>query len=201
MIPHYDARQTIPAQVSLERPEHWTEQAACIQQPLSGDWDPWFPDADQSVRSYAEARSVCNECPVKQPCLDAAMAEERGRGRSFRDGMRGGLSPTQRVELESGTPKPGPSDEPGTACTDRTGSETGYQRHRAAKEKACRPCTDAQSAATARRKAAGKARRELDAGPVLAPTPAPDWLVEAHRNALAIVTSRTTHIRHPRRTA
>jgi WhiB family redox-sensing transcriptional regulator len=188
---HYDSRQSVVPQIGLDRPEHWTEQAACLNQPLSGEWDPWYPEKDAS---YADARRICNACPVKSLCLDAAMAEEAEETLK-RQGMRGGLTPNERKRLAKGMPVKVEA-EPGDACGNRQGTETGYQRHRAAGEKACRPCVDAQTAASNRRKQKAKAARELVR---VEPTdePPPDWLTEARRNALDLARLNTTHIHHP----
>lgn len=48
---------------------------------------------------YSAARKICNDCPVQEQCLRAAMAEETGHGRQGRYGMRGGLTPDERHRL------------------------------------------------------------------------------------------------------
>lgn len=52
----------------------------------------WF-DSD-----FREARRVCRGCGVVERCLESAMREEAGE--RFRYGIRGGLSPKERFELE-----------------------------------------------------------------------------------------------------
>ena len=48
-----------------------------------------------------EARSICNNrCPVARSCLEAAMNEEAGDPSSYRNGIRGGLSPRERTGLD-----------------------------------------------------------------------------------------------------
>lgn len=98
---------TAPAAYTLTRPfddrqtdrgEDWRERASCTQVPIAGDDDPWFPEGQNP--QWAPARRVCQACPVRLECLDAALVEEYGRGRSSRDGMRGALTPTERWRLE-----------------------------------------------------------------------------------------------------
>lgn len=67
---------------------HWTDRALCAK---LTDFDP---------EDYATARPVCAACPVRQECLDAAMAEERGLSVSFRAGIRGGLGPHERTAIK-----------------------------------------------------------------------------------------------------
>ena len=46
---------------------------------------------------YAAGQALCNDCPVKQQCLTAALAEEPNESRRY--GLRGGLTPDQRTAL------------------------------------------------------------------------------------------------------
>lgn len=74
------ARHTRPAlEDDLDR--GWMLRAACR------DEDPalWFPD----TTDYQQARAICDGCPVKDACLNDALA--------LRDfaGMRAGLTPKQ----------------------------------------------------------------------------------------------------------
>ena len=119
----------------------WHARAVC--HPDNGhDPDIWFPltppghpgASDRPARRVvvAPAVALCNTCPVKRQCLDAA----RANGET--SGVWGG------VDFEGKT-KP-----PVSAC----GTESGYLRHRRAKEDACKPCRDAHSKANRARRAA-----------------------------------------------
>lgn len=78
--------------------QEWRDEAACKGK-APGIWFPAvvpeFKDRRPSdgVDPYAYARSICAGCPVRQECLDAAVA-----GREL-DGMWGGLDPDQRKPL------------------------------------------------------------------------------------------------------
>ena len=67
---------------------HWMDDARCT------DTDPelWFPELDSVWRARA-AKRICEKCPVKKECLDYALVNR------FRDGIWGGLSPTERNRL------------------------------------------------------------------------------------------------------
>lgn len=89
--------------------------------------------------SNAEARRVCGACPVRQQCLEVAMAE----GVS---GIWGGTSHKQRIEMG------------GRRDLDREdlhgcGTEAGARRHYRAGEQLCEPCRAAGELAARRRRA------------------------------------------------
>jgi hypothetical protein len=44
----------------------------------------------------AVARSICETCPVRLPCLSVALREETGINRNLMYGTRGGLSAVDR---------------------------------------------------------------------------------------------------------
>lgn len=46
------------------------------------------------------AREMCQACPLRRPCLEAAIVEEAGLLPYDRYGIRGGLTAPQRAELE-----------------------------------------------------------------------------------------------------
>lgn len=82
----------------------WHTDAACAgmdpdifypndPQPIGRPTNPAKPDG------YAQARTVCGRCPVRDQCLSEAMADEAGNGAKVRHGMRGGLTPTERYRL------------------------------------------------------------------------------------------------------
>ena len=69
--------------------QHWTAQAAC----RGIDVELFFADA----LTGAAVIKVCDTCPVRQDCLQAAMTEEGHWG--VRHGIRGGLTGNQRARL------------------------------------------------------------------------------------------------------
>lgn len=73
----------------------WHLLAACRDE----DPDLFFPEREDAsdAGSYLAARMICNRCPVRAECLATALAEERGRGASYRHGMFGGLTPGERA--------------------------------------------------------------------------------------------------------
>ena len=64
---------------------HWTERARCIGSPLA--W--WFPE---SKHDETPALKICAGCPVRQECLDDALATGETTY-----GIRGGLTPAARI--------------------------------------------------------------------------------------------------------
>lgn len=82
----------------------WHTDAACAgmdpdifypndPQPIGRPTNPAKPDG------YAQARTVCGRCPVRDQCLQDAMTEESGQGAHNRHGMRGGLTGDERYRL------------------------------------------------------------------------------------------------------
>lgn len=80
----------------------WREQAACRDYPFKPnvpgqrDYDPWDPlSAGKQAKSAAMA--VCWEvCPVRETCLDDALAREVP---SQAHGIRGGMTEAERKAL------------------------------------------------------------------------------------------------------
>lgn len=68
-------------------PLRWMDRGLCAE---IGDPDAWFPEKGASTRT---AKRVCAACDVRQQCLDYAL----GTGQV--DGVWGGTSPEERVEL------------------------------------------------------------------------------------------------------
>jgi WhiB family redox-sensing transcriptional regulator len=66
--------------------ENWRQQSACR------DMDPniFFPATDEEAGT---AKAVCAACPVRQECLEYAIATRQD------DGVWGGLDETQRRRL------------------------------------------------------------------------------------------------------
>ena len=73
---------------------YWMDNARCVEV----DPELFFPELDSVWRARA-AKKICDTCPVKQQCLDYALTNR------FRDGIWGGLSPTQRNRLTIGKGK------------------------------------------------------------------------------------------------
>lgn len=65
--------------------QKWTEDAICAQI----DPDLFFPEKGASIQ---QAKRVCDSCPVRQQCLDAALRNNE------RFGIWGGLSERERRE-------------------------------------------------------------------------------------------------------
>lgn len=72
----------------------WEAHAACRRH----DPELWHPE--QGGDGGAEARRICRECPVRQQCLAAALAEERHLAAGARHGIRGGHSARARLRIQ-----------------------------------------------------------------------------------------------------
>jgi WhiB family transcriptional regulator, redox-sensing transcriptional regulator len=70
-------------------PASWRDEAACLEHPAEWFTGPHEPGDTQ------RAIDVCTTCPVKQPCLDAALEIEV----SADLGIWGGTTPTTRRRL------------------------------------------------------------------------------------------------------
>jgi WhiB family redox-sensing transcriptional regulator len=93
------------------RPQPWMDQAAC-----TGMYsEVFFPERGQST---VPAKRVCAACPVRQPCLDFALAINE------RHGIWGGTSERERrlLRRKRGRTRPGPRRRPGRAA--RVGEST-----------------------------------------------------------------------------
>lgn len=74
-------------------PDAWREEALCA----TTDPELFFMDGEGGS-SYQTARRLCASCPVREACLDDAMAyEASAAGRRY--GMYGGLTPKEREKL------------------------------------------------------------------------------------------------------
>jgi WhiB family transcriptional regulator, redox-sensing transcriptional regulator len=71
----------------------WTHAARCREIGL----EVFFPE--EGGGAYTAARRICQACPVRALCLEAAMQREGDAGREYRGGLWGGLSPGQRHRL------------------------------------------------------------------------------------------------------
>lgn len=72
----------------------WVEQGECRKQVRAGNADPswWFPTAHTSMRNVNTAKTICEQCPVKQQCLEWACNHEQY-------GIWGGVGPKHREFL------------------------------------------------------------------------------------------------------
>lgn len=67
---------------------YWMDMARCVEV----DPELFFPELD-SIWRVAQAKKICAKCPVKVECLDYALVNK------FKEGIWGGLSPTERHRL------------------------------------------------------------------------------------------------------
>ncbi len=69
----------------------WRHQAACRDL----DTNLFFPDGEGAgvAAQVAEAKAVCARCPVREDCLDFALASDQSYG------IFGGLTETERRSL------------------------------------------------------------------------------------------------------
>lgn len=86
----------------------WQDDAACINVPseifhptiVDEEGVEWFDDGTiweafgDTSGYYDQARSICEQCPVRQACLSQALQEKE------RWGMWGGLTPIERRRIE-----------------------------------------------------------------------------------------------------
>lgn len=64
----------------------WRQRAAC----RGVDPDVFYPTSDEEAE---EAKSICRVCPVREPCLEYALANRE------RDGVWGGATERERRRL------------------------------------------------------------------------------------------------------
>lgn len=95
------SRRRHAPQNTLERPEHWSDHAACRGTPLTLFYGP-ASDDDHHPRETREekaarirtATALCTGCPVRRECLDDALGSTRqfgiwgGRTEEQRDSIR-----------------------------------------------------------------------------------------------------------------
>lgn len=117
--------------LGLEAPDpaaDWRSQAVCagLKKP-----DAMFPDPGNKP-AVDVARAVCSICPVATACLEDALAEEGGRNKGNRFGVRGGKSPAQRYSIYTArrpsaetAPKPRGPGRSKSPC----GTPAAYDRH------------------------------------------------------------------------
>lgn len=119
----------------------WANAALCRYD----DPEIWFTDATEH-----DARLVCGWCPVRQHCLDEAMAADNGLGTSSRYGVYGGLTGKERAKLAARRRKLAPVPPPAPAtgqATEPCGTPAAYRRHFRRKETPCEACRTADRVA------------------------------------------------------
>lgn len=79
--PATPARDVIPV-----RDQPWRQHGAC----RGLDADIFYPTADDEATA---AKSICADCPVRQPCLECALANRE------RDGVWGGATEKERRRM------------------------------------------------------------------------------------------------------
>lgn len=76
----------------------WLDDAIC-----GGMFDVMVPPENLSpagaAAAYKRARAVCADCPAKAQCLQAALDEEGTIDKAGRAGIRGGLTPDERMKI------------------------------------------------------------------------------------------------------
>src|SRR5699024_9130268 len=86
---------TIPTQCKPTLGDTWIQQAGCA----TVDPEIFFPKTPRYDSSYDKARAICQQCPVKDTCLEAALMAEESLTAYGRHGMFGGMSPQERSNL------------------------------------------------------------------------------------------------------
>lgn len=77
----------------------WRERAMCRDYPHKrGEVDPF--DISRDDPEWDVGKSFCHACPVKAECLEEALKEEGWKTVKYRSGLRGGLTPKERVNLK-----------------------------------------------------------------------------------------------------
>lgn len=125
----------VPPEPPAWQPHPWMADALCRQ---VGS-DIFYAEAPDNLRgkflaawtrnANAEAKSVCARCPVRDDCLDHAIATDE------RWGIWGGMTPTERRAEAARRGHRKPEKAP-VSC----GTLAGYFRHGNAKEAACEAC-------------------------------------------------------------
>lgn len=87
--------------LQLARPPAWTETPGLPCTPTVTGYDMRRKFMDKwDTGSEVEAQALCAGCPVIEQCLAAAIVEEHGLSATNRYLVRGGLTPSGRVQLE-----------------------------------------------------------------------------------------------------
>lgn len=119
------------------RDTDWRHEAACFGI-ATREYDPWYATGKTAAAEYNVARRVCAGCPVRQMCLEDALTIERTGPEADVHGVRGGLTPNERIALLHGKRRP-------LMCGDKQGTDAGWQRHRRRAQDPCPECQQAHS--------------------------------------------------------
>lgn len=135
----------------------WRALARCA------DVDPevMFPAPTDAI-AVETARALCAACPVATACLTDVTAEEYGRGLDSRWGIRGGLTPEERLERATAAGEPVTKRPRGRKPLSPCGSVAAYDRHRKRGETICDACREAHRMHQ-RAKAAERRARKAEA--------------------------------------
>jgi len=109
----------------------WRTRAEC----LGMNHNPFFADLEE--RSLRKALAICEQCPVRTPCLEDALSY----GSQSQYGVRGGTTPKQRMGMlrRRGRVRAGRPPQHGTTtsyrnrgcrCTACTQAQADYMRRR-----------------------------------------------------------------------
>lgn len=107
--------------------DEWMAEAACKG---SGP-EPFFPDSSDGIP--AEVLRLCSGCPVRDECLNYALADSELRG------IWAGTTERQRRRMRQRAGMKRLRQSPDH------GSDAGYKQHERLGEDACRPCLDAHA--------------------------------------------------------
>lgn len=79
IFPHLRSRSTaaVPWEYDDDTPGSWKLRGLCTEYGVTGDNDPWY-STDPIERM--EAVRICQQCPVRQECLDDATARGEQHG-------------------------------------------------------------------------------------------------------------------------
>lgn len=76
----------------------WQDDARCRTVGIA----VFFPDEDTTrgalTNAYRQARTICDHCTVRTPCLETALTLEGAAPASNRAGIWGGTTPTERAD-------------------------------------------------------------------------------------------------------
>jgi WhiB family redox-sensing transcriptional regulator len=96
-LPHNITRERVGIQTAVDNPEKldWQEQAACrdYDNVLFFGPDQGESELEKQARE-ARAKSICQRCPVSEPCLEFAMETNQ------KYGIWGGLTDKERASLK-----------------------------------------------------------------------------------------------------
>lgn len=77
----------------------WQEDALCREVGAALFFPPDHQETNSRAHRYAEGKTLCARCLVRQACLDDAMTREGDVGHHYRTGLWGGLTPVERADL------------------------------------------------------------------------------------------------------